>query len=140
VALRYVAVDSRLAPTRGLVLATSAEQGVRSREALDSLALPTRVGQQRLDATARVYVPLAGRLVGVIGGDARLLLTDRGETTEATRYDEGELFRFGGATSLRGYDEDTFLGNAVGRALAVAVRGRTGGGGGPCLARPAGLG
>lgn len=118
VALRYVAVDSRLAPTRGLVLATSAEQGVRSREALDSLALPTRVGQQRLDATARVYVPLAGRLVGVIGGDARLLLTDRGETTEATRYDEGELFRFGGATSLRGYDEDTFLGNAVGRALA----------------------
>jgi outer membrane translocation and assembly module TamA len=28
-----------------------------------------------------------------------------------------DLFRFGGATSLRGYDEDRFLGRVVGRAL-----------------------
>ena len=32
--------------------------------------------------------------------------------------DEAELYRFGGARSLRGYTEDAFLGRAVGRLLA----------------------
>lgn len=125
-ALRYVSVDSRRSPSRGVLLSTSAEQGVRSREALDDLAIPTRLSQQRLDASARVFIPAVGRLVAVVGGDARVLLTDRSETTETTRYDEGELFRFGGAASLRGYDEDTFLGNAVGRVLGE-MRARLGG-------------
>ncbi|MEM6327082.1 MAG: BamA/TamA family outer membrane protein [Bacteroidota bacterium] len=116
--LRYTSVDSRLAPRRGLRLVAGAEQGIRSRDPLDAIAAPTRLAQQRLDASARVFVPVTGRLVAVAGADARVLLTERGETTEAVRYDEGELFRFGGAASLRGYDEDAFVGNAVGRALA----------------------
>ena len=32
-------------------------------------------------------------------------------------YDRSDLFRLGGATSLRGYDEDRFLGNVVARGL-----------------------
>ena len=32
-------------------------------------------------------------------------------------YDRSDLFRLGGATTLRGYDEDRFIGNTVGRLL-----------------------
>ena len=45
----------------------------------------------------------------VTGADARVLLSPE--------YDRSDLFRFGGATTLRGYDEDRFLGRIVGRAL-----------------------
>lgn len=116
--LRFTSLDSRRAPSRGLLLVTAVEQGVRARDALDALSAPTRLSQQRLDVAIRGFVPVRSGIVGVLGGDLRALLTARGETSVATRYDEGELFRFGGAASLRGYDEDTFLGNVVGRALA----------------------
>src|SRR5690606_26046770 len=56
-----------------------------------------------------VFVPTLRRQVLVLGGDAALLLGDV--------YDDSDLFRFGGATSLRGYDEEQFRGNVVGRAL-----------------------
>ena len=35
----------------------------------------------------------------------------------AATFDEGDLFRFGGATSLRGYDEARFVGAIVARVL-----------------------
>ena len=77
--------------------------------------------QQRLDAALRVFVPLAGRFVAVAGGEGRVILGGRGAGDEAAAtYDEGELIRFGGASSLRGYDEEAFVGNAVGRLLGEA--------------------
>ena len=116
VALRYRSTDRRLAPRRGLAVETLAEQGTRAL-APTAQSAPTRVSRQRLSASARLFRPLAGRLVGVLGADARLVLGAPGAAPEARR-DEGELFRIGGAASLRGYDEEAFLGDAVGRALA----------------------
>jgi Surface antigen. len=44
-----------------------------------------------------------------VGGDGAVL--------RSRSYDRSDLFRFGGATSLRGYDEDQFLGNVTLRGL-----------------------
>lgn len=126
--IRYASLDRLLAPRRGVVLEATVESGIRRRAALsDSLvsdsvqaqALAPR--QQRLSAHARVYIPLLRRVVAVGGGDARVLVSGRGPGGEGTvAYDEGELFRLGGASSLRGYDEDQFVGSTVGRAFAEA--------------------
>ncbi|OZC02732.1 hypothetical protein BSZ36_06945 [Rubricoccus marinus] len=122
VALRYDDTDAPLAPRRGLQIATLVEQGVRTRGAAPEAPTPTRFSQQRLDVSARGYLPLAGRLVGAAGADAQLILNARGLDSGGGLIgaDEGELIRYGGATSLRGYDEDALLGDAVGRLLAEA--------------------
>lgn len=112
VGVRYRRADSRLNPRRGLVLETLLEQGVKRRDLrrdTTDLAAPVSISQQRLVAAGRVFVPTLRRQVLVLGGDAALLLGDV--------YDDSDLFRFGGATSLRGYDEEQFRGNVVGRAL-----------------------
>jgi outer membrane translocation and assembly module TamA len=57
----------------------------------------------------RGFVPLFERQVLVLGGDASVL--------RSRAYDRSDLFRFGGAASLRGYDEDRFLGNVAARGL-----------------------
>jgi outer membrane protein assembly factor BamA len=44
-----------------------------------------------------------------MGGDGAVL--------RSRSYDRSDLFRFGGAASLRGYDEDRFLGNVTVRGL-----------------------
>ncbi len=112
IGVRYRRTDSRLNPRRGLFLETLLEQGVK-RRTLDrdtaDFAAPVSVRQQRLVAAARLYVPTWRRQVLVAGGDAALLLGDV--------YDDSDLFRYGGAASLRGYDEEQFRGNAVGRVL-----------------------
>mgnify|MGYP002762399723 CR=1 FL=1 len=65
--------------------------------------------QERLQAEVRAYLPLFDRQVLAVGGDGSMLLS--------RAYDRSDLFRLGGARSLRGYDEDRFLGNAVARGL-----------------------
>lgn len=110
--VRYRRTDSRLNPRKGLVLETLLEQGVKRRDLgrdTTGIAAPVSIRQQRLAASGRVFVPTLRRQALVLGGDAALLLGDV--------YDESDLFRFGGATSLRGYDEDQFRGNVVGRVL-----------------------
>ena len=113
--LRYARVDDPVAPHRGLVVDVAAERGRRRRTVPDSVATPATVTQQRLFATLRVYVPTLRRQTFVTGGDASVLLSGR---TAADGVDEGDLFRFGGARSLRGYDENRFAGDAVGRLVA----------------------
>ncbi len=109
--VRYRRVDARLNPRRGLWVETTLEQGVKRRDlAADTAsAAPVNVSQQRLRAEARLFVPTLRRQVLVLGGDAALLLGDV--------YDDSDLFRYGGAASLRGYDEERFRGNIVGRAV-----------------------
>ena len=110
--VRYRRVDQRINPRRGLAVQTTLEQGIKRRD-LDAdtsdVAAPVAVSQQRLLAEARLFVPTLRRQVLVLGGDAAFLLGDV--------YDDSDLFRFGGATSLRGYEEERFRGNIVGRAL-----------------------
>jgi len=118
--VRFRRTDSRLNPRRGLFVETLLEQGVKRRDpsagsgqALGSdttgVAAPVSIRQQRLAAAARAFVPTFPRQVFVLGGDAAVLLGDV--------YDDSDLFRFGGAASLRGYDEEQFRGHVVGRAL-----------------------
>ncbi len=54
--------------------------------------------------------PLLRRQVLVVGGDAWVLRADG--------FDEADLFRIGGATSLRGYDEEQFRARTAARAVA----------------------
>ena len=121
VAFRYRRVDRRLAPRRGIAVDAVAERGLRTRSPLaDSVAAePTRVAQQRARAGVRVYVPVLARQSLALGADLRAVLVGRDAGgQEGTAYDEGELIRFGGARSLRGYDEEAFLANVAARALA----------------------
>jgi outer membrane protein assembly factor BamA len=112
--VRYSRVDAPVAPRRGLVVAIAAERGRRRRTLPDSVAVDAAVTQQRLEAGIRAFVPTFRRQSLVVGLDARVIL---GGLDAAGGYDEGDLFRFGGASSLRGYDEDAFAGDAVGRVL-----------------------
>ena len=109
--VRYRRVDRRVNPRRGFVLETNYERG-RKEQALvrDTLAERTALRQERLTATARAYLPTFVRQLVAVGLDARFL------TSPA--YDESDLFRFGGATTLRGYNESRFRGHLVARALA----------------------
>ncbi|MCH7976323.1 MAG: BamA/TamA family outer membrane protein [Bacteroidetes bacterium] len=120
--VRFRRIDQAINPRSGLLVEAILEQGFRRRTLPPSdsgLTEPVSLQQQRLIASGRVFLPTFSRQVLVVGGDAQMLLGGRtaGDDQRAI-YDEGDLFRFGGATSLRGYDEDQFIGNIVGRFLA----------------------
>ena len=112
---------NRLNPRRGFTYELALERGTKARTgtvvtaAGDTLRQDLRLTQERLTAHGRLYLPVLRRQVVALGADAHVLLSDR--------YDTSDLFRFGGARSLRGYDEDRFTGNVVGR-LVVEMRQR----------------
>ncbi|MDX1420346.1 MAG: BamA/TamA family outer membrane protein [Rubricoccaceae bacterium] len=122
VGLRYRRLDHPFAPRRGLWVEALVEQGLKRRSLpadTAGFAEPVSVRQQRLLAAGRLFVPLLRRQSLVVGGEASVLLGGRAAGGDAPAvYDEGDLFRFGGAASLRGYDEDRFAGRVVARALA----------------------
>lgn len=113
--VRYRQVDDRVNPRRGIRLDTNLERGrtVRTGQRVTAEGDTTRrqetQRQERLQAEGRLFVPSFEQQVVVLGVDARILLSDT--------YDRSDLFRLGGATTLRGYDEDRFLGHVVGRFL-----------------------
>lgn len=115
VGLRYESVDRRVNPRRGLRLDVEVEQGRKRRSfrrvtaTQDTSRERQSLRQERLRGMGRVFVPLAGRQVLVLGGNGAVL--------RSRDYDRSDLFRFGGAASLRGYDEDRFLGNVTARGL-----------------------
>ncbi len=113
--MRFENVDRRINPTRGLFVETNLETGakeVTDRRIVgsDTTSVTRSIDQKRLQAAVRFYLPAFGRQVLVLGADGGLLVSES--------YDRSDLFRFGGATSLRGYDEERFLGSAVARGLA----------------------
>jgi outer membrane protein assembly factor BamA len=110
VGLRFERVDRPMNPRRGLVLETLLEQGVKRRSLPSGSEEAVSVRQQRLHARGRLFIPTFARQAAVLGGDGAVLLGDV--------YDDSDLFRFGGATSLRGYEEEQFRGNVVARGLA----------------------
>jgi outer membrane protein assembly factor BamA len=113
--VRYDAVDRRANPRRGFRLRVRLEQGQKDRTrrritaAGDTTRARQSLRQERLRGRVRGFVPLFDRQVLVLGGDASVL--------RSRAYDRSDLFRFGGAESLRGYDEDRFLGNVAARGL-----------------------
>ena len=113
--VRLSLLDHTSNPTRGFYVEMNLESGRKERReyhvvGVDTLRSRTLLEQQRLYATGRWFAPVFSRSVVVAGVDASVLLSPE--------YDRSDLFRFGGAATLRGYDEDRFLGRIVGRALA----------------------
>ncbi|PQJ34012.1 hypothetical protein BSZ35_04740 [Salinibacter sp. 10B] len=113
--VRYESLDRHVNPRRGLQVDVYVDQGQKQRmlrritAAGDTTRERTSLRQERLEGTVRAFLPLFERQVLVLGGDGAVL--------RSRAYDRSDLFRFGGATSLRGYDEDRFLGNVTARAL-----------------------
>jgi outer membrane protein assembly factor BamA len=114
--LDYSTTDTPVNPRRGLTVTTAFDRGRKDRLSLlltedqDTTTERSAIRQERLEFAVRTFVPVFNRQVAVFGGDARVL--------RSTSYDLSDLLRFGGATSLRGYDEERFLGRFVGRLLA----------------------
>ena len=112
--MRVSTIDNRVNPRRGVFVATTVESGRKDRQTrvvrADTTHVKTRVQQARLTVQARAFVPTASRQVLVLGGETRLL--------RSRVLDESDLFRFGGANTLRGYDEERFRAPFVARALA----------------------
>ncbi|GIV61469.1 MAG: membrane protein [Rhodothermaceae bacterium] len=114
--LRYRRLDQGVNPRRGFFVEVNLERGRKRRTATvltaegDTTREVTALRQERLQATIRLFVPTLRRQVLALGGEAAVLVSNA--------YDESDLFRFGGATSLRGYDEERFRGRFVARAFA----------------------
>ena len=106
-------LDAPRNPRRGLALRLYAEGGRPRSTSPDPTVLLETGPRRRLDAAVRGYLPTFRRQAAVLGLDARVV---QGGTADAL--DEGDLFRVGGARTLRGYDEEAFRGRAVGRLLA----------------------
>ena len=113
--IRYRKIDSPVNPRKGIHLETGVEGGRKRRsefrlEASGDTTMSTRrLQQQRLNVSLRGYIPFYERQVLVMGNDTRILVSDE--------FDTSDLFRLGGAQSLRGYDEERFRGRTVSRAL-----------------------
>ena len=119
IGIRYGAFDDRVNPSRGGHLEVRLERGhlvrwsaVSEESGGDAVGVSTRVRLERLSTSTRWAVPVRGRSLVVVGVDGAVILADS--------YDRADLLRLGGARSLRGYDEDRYVGRAVGRALVEA--------------------
>lgn len=115
VRLGFRRVDDPRNPRRGGSLTVDLEQGTKERRffertaSTDTTRRRETLRQERIEGRARVYIPLMSRQVLAAGVDASVLLSPS--------YDRSDLFQLGGARSLRGYNEDRFLGSSVGRLL-----------------------
>jgi len=113
--VRYRQVDRPRNPRRGLSVDIQFAQGRKDRRFQritadgDTTRDSDSFRQERLQGRVRAYIPLLDRQVLAVGGDGSVLLS--------RDFDRSDLFRLGGAESLRGYDEDRFLGNVVARGL-----------------------
>ncbi|MEM8487430.1 MAG: BamA/TamA family outer membrane protein [Bacteroidota bacterium] len=112
---RYLKVDRPLNPQRGFYVETQFERGRKVRNQLerstagDTTSVRTVTRQERLTFDARLFVPTFRKQVFVLGNETRVLVSKD--------FDTSDLFRLGGARSLRGYDEDRFRGRFVSRTL-----------------------
>jgi outer membrane protein assembly factor BamA len=113
--VRYQRIDRPQNPRRGVSIDVQLAQGRKERRLRritadgDTTRVSNAFRQERLRGRVRAYLPLFDRQVLAVGGEGSVLLSQN--------YDRSDLFRLGGATSLRGYDEDRFLGNVVARGL-----------------------
>ncbi len=108
-------LDFPLAPRSGFELMSNIEQGRKVR----SLNRPSDSGgveffddvvrQTRLTLYSRYYRPFRRRHVLALGLE--------GQALQSREYDQSDLFRLGGANSLRGYSEEQYRGNISARLL-----------------------
>jgi outer membrane protein assembly factor BamA len=115
VGFSYKKVDHRASPRKGIEVESNVENGRKERETVRTTpqGLSERViesvFQQRLRARGRLYMPVKRRHVAALGFDSQAI--------QSRTYDDADLIRFGGANSMRGYNEDQFRGNLTIRML-----------------------
>lgn len=107
-------LDNPGAPRSGVYLKAMLETGERTRnrariQGADTVRVSTRDQQERLQIEARGYFSFARKWTLVTALEGRFTFSDQ--------LDESELYRIGGAKSLRGYDENRFTGKSVARAV-----------------------
>jgi outer membrane protein assembly factor BamA len=115
VGVRMRRVDRTVNPRRGFRIETILERGQKTRRFQaqttdrDTTRQRDAVNQERLQVHGRIFVPTWPGQLMAWGVDGTVMRSDT--------YDRSDLFRLGGANTLRGYDEDQFLGHIVGRLL-----------------------
>lgn len=115
--LRYEQLDRSRNPRRGVSVDAQLARGRKERRlrrittSSDTARVSSSVRQERFEGRFRAYLPMFSRQVIALGGEGSVLLSPD------DRWDRSDFFRLGGASSLRGYDEDRFLGNVVARGL-----------------------
>jgi outer membrane protein insertion porin family len=100
--IKFDSRDDILSPTSGLLYSSDYEFG-RKKVYISSQPAPTPV--EKLTVDAEVYEEFITHQVLAIGLHGRQLTN--------SDIEEGDLFRFGGATTLRGYAENQFAGSRV---------------------------
>lgn len=114
VGARLKQVDNGWNPTRGYTFEIAFESGRKNVPASvgDPATSSARgaIDQERVRLSARGYMPIRSRQVLVLGFDGAAVLSGIG--------DQSDLIRYGGARTLRGFDEDRFLARTAGRGLA----------------------
>lgn len=112
-------VDDAVAPRSGVLFESMLERGARTiRRRLvepsgDTVRVAVSDRRERMSVRLRGHIPVGTVLSFVTGGDLSILAADD--------VDESDLFRLGGASTLRGYDEDRFRGTTIARGL-VEIR------------------
>lgn len=115
ISFRYRRLDRVENPRKGLFLETRLERGRKQRSSFqitperDTTTVQSAVRQERLTAQARLYIPSFKNQAIAFGNETKILVSKD--------FDEGDLFRLGGAQSLRGYDEDRYRGRFVTRGF-----------------------
>ncbi len=112
--IRFDSRNRTFNPSSGVVVESRFWSGRTSErllvvDASDTTATEIGRRQERLEILGRGFFPATSQTVFLAGFDAAVLRKDD--------YAESDLMRFGGSNSLRGYNEDQFLGRAVGRAF-----------------------
>jgi outer membrane protein assembly factor BamA len=116
VGFSYRHLDRAGSPRKGIELESNVENGRKTRETTrespngGSERVLETAFQQRLQASGRIYMSAMQRHIAVIGVDTRAI--------QSRTYDEADLIRFGGANSMRGYNEDQYRGNLTARFLS----------------------
>ena len=105
--LRYESTDDPFNPSRGAVYHTLFETIGKETAAIDTVVAANSFSQQRLTVDALWYQPLWQFHVLAIGLHWRQI------TSSEDYIPISDQFRFGGATTLRGYREDQFRGSRV---------------------------
>jgi len=109
-------LDRRASPRQGIEIESNVENGrkervlVRDRTEGGTERVLETAFQQRLRVSGRLYTLVKQRHIAVVGIETRAI--------QSRTYDDADLIRFGGANSMRGYNEDQFFGNLTVRALS----------------------